>query len=274
MPDRRDTLPPLDRRALLAALAVAAPATALARPVSPEPARVRLHGRPITMVDCTHKLTKAFDFTPGTQRIGFEPLRGSGEDAGMLLNRVQLVEHTGTHIDAPRHFDPAGKSLGEIPLMDLVVPLARIDLRRKLAQSRNATVDLADIRAWEAEHGRLPDNCCVAMWSGWSPLEELARMPSLPPAQRYASPGFSVEAVRFLAAERRVRGIAVDTMSLDTGGSAPHYPAHGEWLRSGRWGVEGLTNLERIPEAGALLIVAAAPLEGATGLPVRAIALY
>ena len=264
----------LPRRTILAGLAAAAPAAVLAEPVAPETATVAVRGQRLKLVDCTHRLTKAFDFTPGTQRIGFETVRGSGEGAGMRLNRVQLVEHTGTHIDAPSHFDAAGASLGEIPLADLAVPLAIIDVRAKRAADRNAMVEVADIRAWERRHGRLPEHCCVAMWSGWSPLEEIARIPKLPPAERFKSPGFSPEVAQFLIERRSVRGIAVDTMTLDTGGSAPHYPAHQVWLRSGRWGVEGLTSLDQVPPAGAVLVVAAAPLAGATGLPVRAIALF
>ena len=267
------------RRGFLAAAgAVAAAAPLLGRsgeaaaaPVDDAVTGVKFGHRSLSVVDLTHRLTREFNFDPAHPRIAMESVDGSGVAVGMKMHRLALIEHTGTHIDAPSHFGAELKSLGELPASDLVVPLAVIGIADKAKLSRNAQVEPADIERWERKHGRLPDGCCVAMDSGWNPLVETGRN------QRegaFASPGFSTAAARMLAEARRVKGIAVDAMTIDAGPNVPGYPVHQYWLRSGRWGVEGLTNLAKVPPVGALLVVGAAPIAEATGMPVRAIALF
>jgi kynurenine formamidase len=184
---------------------------------------------------------------------------------------VLLVEHTGTHIDVPRHFAKDGRSLGEVPLSDLIVPLVVIDLRARAGVDPDTALTPDDILLWERRHGQLPQGCCVAINSGWDPL---ARVGSAPAANLRGSPGFTLEAAKMLASARDVKGIAVDALTLDRGTNAPAYPVHQFWLRSGRWGIEGLTNLDAVPPTGAMLIVGAAPIKDATGFPIRAMALF
>lgn len=265
----------IDRRTLLAGTVVAAGlaqvATADAAVVGDGSAHVMLGRRPLRILDLTHALTTAFNWMPSRPRIAMDPIIGSGLAAGMNLNRLMLVEHTGTHIDAPRHFANDGKSLGEIPIADLVVPLALIDLRAKAAQDPDAGLSPDDVVAWERRNGRLPDGCCVAINSGYDPI---ARMRDMAAGGRRGSPGFSPEVSHFLIHERNVKGIGLDAMGVDTGKNSPAYPVHQEWLRSGRWGLEGLTNLDAVPASGALLFVGAAPIADATGMPIRAIAMF
>jgi kynurenine formamidase len=265
----------INRREIMAVgaaapLAAAGPA-AVAAPVAPDMATVLLRGRPLRVLDLTHKLTRAFAFTPG--RIAMEAVEGSGAAAGMTLNRLCIVEHTGTHLDAPRHFSPEGAAVGDLTIDQLVAPLAIVDIRDKARTNRDARVGREDLLGWERRHGRLPPGACVAMLSGWNPLAEMARYGALPAAERRKSPGFDAAAVDLLV-QRDVRGIGVDTLSLDAGESMPAYPVHQSWLRSGRWGLEALANLDRAPQAGGLLFVGAPPVDQATGMPVRVIALY
>ena len=234
-------------------------------------AEVSLHGRKLKVVDLIHRLTKAFAFTPG--RLSLEAVEGSGARVGMLLNRICMVEHTGTHLDAPRHFDAEGKSVGDLAIRELVVPLTVIDIRAKAEKDRDARLEADDILRWEQRHGRLPQGCCVAMNSGWHPLRAFEKYAELPVSERGKSPGFAASVAPLLV-ERGACGIAVDTLSLDAGGAMPRFPFHQSWLRSGRWGLEALANLDLVPPSGALLFVGAPPLAEATGIPVRAIALF
>jgi kynurenine formamidase len=266
------------RRGMLGILSVVAalgsPGKASSSPVPSPAGELRLHGRPLRVVDLTHRLTSEFNLTPSRKRIAMEPIDGSGVAVGMKLNLLSLVEHTGTHIDAPRHFSDTGASLGEIPIADLATPLVILDLKARVRSDRGYAVAVADILAWERRHGRLPQGCCVAMNTGWDPVVESKRWASLPPADRRKGPGFGLEAAEFLMRERQVKGIAVDAMSIDTGENGPAYPVHQAWLRSGRWGIEGLTNLDAPPPAGAILIVGAPPIQDATGMPIRAVAIF
>ena len=69
-----------------------------------------------------------------------------------------------------------------------------------------------------------------------------------------------------------VVGIAVDTLSLDNGPSKD-FRVHRLWLPTGRWGLENVANLDKVPAAGATLVVGAPKVKNATGGPTRLIAL-
>ena len=79
-------------------------------------------------------------------------------------------------------------------------------------------------------------------------------------------PGFHPEATAWLMQERRVRGMAVDTLSLDFGASKD-FKTHYAWLPSGRWGLECVANLDRVPPRGATLVVGAPKSEAPPAAP-------
>jgi kynurenine formamidase len=109
------------------------------------------------------------------------------------------------------------------------------------------------------------------MLSGWG---EKAPDPSFRGADADGAlhfPGFHIEAAEMLL-ETGAAAIGVDTMSLDYGASAD-FAVHYRWLPAGRYGIEALANLERLPAAGATLVVGAPKVRGGTGGPARVLAL-
>lgn len=191
----------------------------------------------------------------------------------MNINRWTLIEHSGTHIDAPLHFTAGGPSLDTIPLSDLVVPLVLIDISRRAADNPETAVMIDDIKAWETANGALPAGCCVIMNSGWGVRFGTPTANGRGPDGKSHVPGFHIDTAHFLMSERNVKGIGVDTSSLDQGSLASTYPVHNSWLPSGRWGLENLASLELVPAHGATLVVGAMKVKGATGGPTRVMAL-
>ena len=192
---------------------------------------------------------------------------------GFNLNWWRIIEHAGTHLDAPIHFSEAGASADRIDAELLVVPLVVVDVAAKAAQNPDYLLSRDDLAAWERRHRRLPANCCVAMHSGWA--QHAAN------AEKYTGkdaggvfhfPGVSPQATEWLMKERRVAGLAVDTLSLDHGPSKD-FKTHTLWLPSGRWGLENVANLDKIPPVGATLVVGLAKVKDATGGPARLLAL-
>lgn len=222
-------------------------------------------------VDLTHLITEDFPTFFGTPNLEIETLFSFDPD-GFQMYRWHLVEHTGTHMDAPFHFSPDGMSADQVPLSMLIVPLVVVDIRRKAEENPDAQLTVEDLRRWERRHGRIPRDACVAMNSGWA---EKVNTPEFRNADENGVlhfPGFHAEAAQFLLEERRVTGIAVDTLSLDYGPS-PDFAVHFLWLPSNRWGMEAVANLNDIPPRGATLIVGAPKVIGATGGISRLIAL-
>jgi kynurenine formamidase len=224
-------------------------------------------------IDLSHALFEGFPTFSGDKWFTVENIVSYAKDK-VNLNRWTLMEHTGTHLDAPIHFSADGLTADLIPIQDMIVPLAVIDISARAAGDVDAAVTPDDIKAWEAKHGPLPEGCCVVMNSGWHKLLDDPRFTGRDAEGKNHTPGFHIEAAQMLISERNVKGIGVDTLSLDTGiNSGGAFPVHYEWLGSGRWGMEALANLDAIPASGARLFLGTPKVKGATGGPTRAIAL-
>jgi kynurenine formamidase len=223
-------------------------------------------------VDLTHTMSPEFPTFFGVPGISMEKQFDIKKD-GFNLYWWRIVEHAGTHLDAPIHFSEAGASAEKIPAETLVVPLAVIDVAAKAAQNPDYLVSREDLAAWERKNRKLPDNCCVAMHSGWARhVGDAAKYTGKDAAGTFHFPGFSPDAADWLMKERKALGLAVDTLSLDHGPSKD-FKVHYAWLPSGRWGLENVANLDKVPAAGATLVVGVAKVKDATGGPVRLFAL-
>ena len=225
-----------------------------------------------SVVDLTHTMSPDFPTFFGVPGIEMQKQFDFKKD-GFNLHWWRLIEHAGTHIDPPIHFSEAGATVDKLEVESLVAPLCVIDVKAKAAADRDYRLSPADIVEWEQRYGRLPDNCCVAMNSGWADyVTDPAKFAGKDASGSFHFPGVSGEAAAWLIQERRVVGLAVDTLSLDHGPSKD-FKAHLTWLPSGRWGVENAANLDRVPPVGATLVVGAAKVKDATGGPARLIAL-
>ncbi|MVA96748.1 twin-arginine translocation signal domain-containing protein [Nitratireductor sp. CAU 1489] len=244
-----------------AAASLAAPAPLFAQKAMPTKAE-----------DLTHELFEAFPTFFNEQQLFKKALFNYAEHK-FNINEWRFNEHTGTHLDAPLHFSADGKSVAEIPVADLVCPLAIIDIRQKAADNADAQVTPDDITAWTDANGDLPEGACVAMLSGWGAHLETGKFRNVgEDGKTMHFPGFHIEAAQMLMEAPSVKGIAVDTLSLDHGPS-PDFAVHYAWLPSGRWGLECVANLESLPASGATLVVGAPKLRGGTGGPSRVIAM-
>ncbi|MDF2698200.1 MAG: hypothetical protein K0S65_6583 [Labilithrix sp.] len=84
-------------------------------------------------------------------------------------------------------------------------------------------------------------------------------------------PGFSRAALEHLAQLSRVVGVGTDTFSIDPGGDL-HFEGHQALAKAGKWAIECLANLSRLPPKGARVFVGALKVEQASGGPARIVA--
>lgn len=224
------------------------------------------------VVDLTHTLSPEFPTFFGVAGIELQREKEIKKD-GYNLNWWRVIEHAGTHLDAPIHFSLDGATADAIPADALVVPLAVVDVSGKARENPDYLLSRDDVVAWEGVHGRLPAGCCVAMQSGWSKLAgDGGKFTGRDINGTYHFPGVDPAAAQWLIAQRHVTGLAVDTLSLDNGPSKD-FGTHHAWLPSGRWGLENVANLDQVPAAGATLVVGAPKVKNATGGPTRLFAL-
>jgi kynurenine formamidase len=226
-----------------------------------------------TVVDLTHTMSAEFPTFMGKPGIEMEREFDFKKDRFNLF-WWHIVEHAGTHLDAPLHFSETGLSTDKLSVEQLVIPLAVVNVVYQAEQDADYQLSREDLAKWESKHGRLPAGCCVALHSGWGELAttDPATFIGRDVDGTLHFPGFAPEAAAWLLKERQVAGIAVDTMSLDHGPSR-EFKTHQLWLPSGRWGLENVANLDKVPEAGATLVVGAPKVKDSTGGLARVIAL-
>ena len=183
-----------------------------------------------------------------------------------------MLEHYGTHLDAPAHFPPGIATVDQIPAQQFFGPAVVLDVRSEGTTNADYLLPAPRVLDWENRHGRIPQGAIVLLRTGWA-----ARWPD---TQRYCNldaqgrmhfPGFSVEAVSLLI-DRKVSGLGCDTMSVDYGASED-FAVHRLALGAGLYHLENLADLSELPESGAELVVAPIKLEGGSGGPVRVFAL-
>lgn len=257
----------LDRRKLLGgAMAAGAAAIALG-PVSARPALAASRGR---VVDLTHVFSETFPTFDGVPGIAYEEAVNF-DQSGYQLWKLTIFEHSGTHIDAPLHFSRDGASVAELQPERLVCPLCIVDISARARDDANATVLPEDIEGWVSAHGEIPAGALVAMHSGWAARVDRPDFRTGPDG-KLAFPGFSKAATDMLAG-MDVAAIGVDTLSLDPGNSAD-FAVHHSWLPGGRYGIENLANLDKLPAAGATVFVGAPKHARGTGGPARIMAVH
>ena len=126
--------------------------------------------------------------------------------------RYTLVGQYGTHIDPPAHFDPNGKTMDELPVKDMLLPLVVFDMTPMLRKDPNHALTVADILAWEKIHGRVPAGSFAAlrtdMYKDWNTNPKRF--------ERHPFPAWSFDAIRFLYEQRHIMANGHESMDTDT----------------------------------------------------------
>lgn len=211
--------------------------------------------------------------------LSLEPVSAFDDDGpAWKWNNIHTGEHTGTHLDAPAHWISAreGRTVDQIPPRQLIGPVVVVDVRAEVQADPDFLLAPEHLHAWEAEHGRIPDDAWLLLRTGWSARQDDAAAFLNADEKGPHTPGPSATAAQWLAGERRITGFGVETVGIDAGaagGFEPPFPAHYFLLEAGTYGLTQLRNLERLPATGAVLVVSPLPIIGGTGSPSRVLAL-
>ncbi|TCP54227.1 kynurenine formamidase [Tamaricihabitans halophyticus] len=239
----------------------------------------------LEIVDLTAPLTEGTPVLqlpePFANTIGFqleEISRYDERGPRWYWNNIHTGEHTGTHVDAPNHWVSGkdGLDVAQIPLGQLVAPAVVLDFSAQAATNPDFLLEIADVRAWEAEHGSLPEGGWLLYRTGWDTRSTDAERFLNADEQGSHTPGVSAECARWLAEETAIAGFGVETVGTDAGRAPeldPAFPCHELLLGAGKYGLTQLQNLASVPATGALLIVSPLPIVGGSGSPARVYAL-
>ncbi len=193
-------------------------------------------------------------------------------------NNISTGEHTGTHFDAPIHW-ATGRELADVsqvPAEHLIAPAVVLDFSAQAAADPDFLLEVDHVKAWEAEHGPLPEGGWLLYRTGWDARsgsqDEFLNANETGPH----TPGVSVDCARWLAGQAPVLGFGVETVGTDAGTAHsfdPPFPCHASLLGAGKYGLTQLQNLARLPATGAVLIAGPLPIVTGSGSPCRVLAL-
>jgi kynurenine formamidase len=175
------------------------------------------------------------------------------------------TDQLGTQLDPPAHWNPYFPAIDELPATYTIRPLVVIPIQDKAAKDPGYQMTVDDIHNWEQRNGRIPQGAVVFIRSDWS-----KEWPNPDLATRKEFPGVKLEALKFLHVERKILFHGHEALDTDT---TPTLEGEAWLLQNGYTQAEGVANLDKVPEKGALVAIGFPKLQGGTGGYARFIAI-
>ena len=222
-------------------------------------------------------LPSAFAPSPGVTLT--EISRYDSRGPAWYWNVLNMGEHTGTHFDAPIHWitgkDLPNNATDTIPPGKFIGPACVIDVTAQVEQSADFLLTPDHVQQWEARYGRIPVGAWVLLRTGWSKHTGRDAFLGVGPDGSH-SPGFRADCSQFLAKERDILGVGVETVGTDAGQAGafdPPFPNHTLMHGAGKFGITSLINLDQLPPTGAIVIAAPLKIVQGSGSPLRVLAI-
>lgn len=221
-------------------------------------------------IDLTHMVEENMPVFPSHTKFFLNNWVCPGDPA--FLNVMIMGDHTGTHFDAPAHFnhdesDPNRKLCHEIEPMALTGKAVKLTFGP--FEADNSTISADDIKAWEAKNRPITQDDIVILDYQWG-----AKWKSVTQGNEFMEnwPGIDVSAADYLM-EKKIKVVGTDCASIDASdGCGFKFPGHLSMLTKGVLVLENLANLDKLPNE---FIFMSLPMKikGAGASPIRAVAL-
>jgi kynurenine formamidase len=230
-------------------------------------------------VDLTHTITPNIPVWAGFAESSFAPAKAGSEIEGFAKkgdvytyakHGFEATEYTlrtdqlATQLDPPAHWAPEYPAIDELPATYAIRPLVVVSIVEQLKANPNYALQVADIEAWEQKHGRIPEGSVVLVRSDWSKAWPDPRLATLK-----EFPGVGLEALKFLHNERKILFHGHEPLDTD---STPDLEGEHWLMHNGYTQAEGVANLDKVPETGALVIIGYPKFAGGLGGYARYIA--
>ncbi len=209
----------------------------------------------MTIIDLTHPLHAGMPIYPGTEEPAFSPANTLETD-GFRETLLHMTSHTGTHMDAPAHIIPGGKTLDQFDAGQFIGTAVVIDCT---AIAPGGVIPLELVLA----HPRASEAEFLLFHTGWDRLwgspDYFANYPCVAP-----------EVVDYVLSTGK-KGVGLDTISLDP---MACLTLHRRLLGQNKTVIlENLTRLDQLSDGLFTLCALPLPYEKADGSPLRAVAL-
>lgn len=188
------------------------------------------------------------------------------------VDRLTLCTHSGTHLDAPRHFFDSGDTIDQMPAECVLGPAVVADLRHLKGA---VPIERGHVEQWERDAGeRIRAGDAVLLMTGYSRLWGTG-----PAAETFVTSGWPYisKSLAGYLLEKKVRLVGVESMDLDLADpydlASSEFVGHRTFLPNGIGIIENLANLDKIGAARCFLVGAPLKIKGGTASPLRVLAL-
>src|SRR5437868_5355338 len=158
----------------------------------------------------------------------------------------------------------------------MLLPLVVIDVHDEVEKNPDSTLSINRVKKWKQVHGQIPAGAFMAMRTDWSKRWPDATKMQNKDAQGVAQyPGWNMPVLRFLYEDRKITASGHETTDTDPGIATikDDYSLETYILSTNHYQIELLTNLDQIPEAGAMVVVSFPKPKGDSGFPARVFAI-
>lgn len=176
------------------------------------------------------------------------------KESGYESDFMATTMHVGTHMDAPYHFDPEGRRIGNIELSETIRPTKRADVRD--VAGPNVEITLADVT--DALPAPVEPGEFLFVHTGWADKHAGA-------STFYGENPYYAEEIAEYVVEHDARGLITDA-AIDPGDEG--YRNHYTLLKADRVIVENVVNCDGLPETFTTWVVPMR-LENGDGAPAR-----
>ena len=200
-------------------------------------------------IDVTWEIHPNLPVWPGEERPILSQV-STVEADGVQSTRLAFGAHTGTHLDAPRHFIAGGATIDEIPLDVLIGPCLLVD-----HQGEGPLIEVSDLEKFQWDNVQ---RVIFRTRSAFFPMEGEFR-------RDYVA--LSLSAAEFLVA-KGVRLVGIDYLSVEKFESQSEFTVHKALLEAGVVLIEGL-KLKDLAPGHYELVALPLLLKGSEGSPAR-----
>lgn len=233
-------------------------------------------GGAVEWIDMTHTFDESTIFWPTARGFELEVVADGMTEGGYYYaaNNFCMAEHGGTHLDAPIHFAEGRSTADEIPVTRLIGRAVVIDVSDSAAANPDYRVRVADLQAFEAGHGPIPEGAIVLLRTGWARYwpDRAAYLGTdrtgAEAVPELHFPGLHPDAARWLVENRDVGAVGIDTPSIDYGQSE-RFRSHRILYGAEVPGLENVANLDRLAPTGAYVLALPMKIAGGSGAPLR-----
>ncbi|WP_135305580.1 cyclase family protein [Haloarcula amylovorans] len=166
---------------------------------------------PDQIVDLSNPIDESIPTWPTFEPVRCEQTDWAARD-GFTMERIEMASHTATHVDAPRHFIPEGRTLDDFSIEKFMGEGVVLDLAPKEPENG---ITKSEIEQYESE---IQSGDVVMLHTGWD--EHYGRTPEY----LFEFPFLTGEAAEYLASQSP-KAVGIDTASV--GGWVDEAPAHG-----------------------------------------------